>query len=35
MLKDVNFEQLEDAINKAGKQGFRVSWMKPIDLGKL
>ena len=32
VLKDVNFEQLEDALNKAGEDGFKLSWMKPTDL---
>ena len=32
MLEDVDSKQLEDALNKAGEQGFRLSWMKPKDL---
>ena len=32
VMKDVNVEQLEDALNKAGEDGFKLSWMKPTDL---
>ena len=31
-LEDVDSKRLEDALNEAGKQGFRLSWMKPRDL---
>ena len=30
--EDVDSKRLEDALNEAGRQGFRLSWMKPRNL---